>query len=103
MPERAMKVFHKMNAYTLIGILAGILTTIAFLPQVIKTWRTRSTGDLSLSMFIALFCGVTLWFIYGFLTQDYPVMIANALTLLLSATLLYFKLKAPDRRRKRII
>jgi MtN3 and saliva related transmembrane protein len=77
----------------IIGLLAGACTTIAFLPQVIKTWQSRSAKDLSLSMF-SIFClGVTLWLIYGFLMNDIPVMIANGLTLVLASTLLYFKLR----------
>jgi MtN3 and saliva related transmembrane protein len=77
----------------LIGLLAGACTTIAFLPQVIKTWQSRSAKDLSLSMF-SIFClGVTLWLIYGILMNDIPVMIANGLTLVLASTLLYFKLR----------
>ena len=62
-----------MNLVTVLGLFAGSLTTIAFLPQVIKTWRTRSTKDISLEMF-AIFCsGVLLWIIYGSLVKDIPV------------------------------
>ncbi len=82
-----------MNAIQSLGLLAGALTTAAFLPQVIKTWKTRSAKDLSLGMF-SLFClGVAMWLVYGFAVNDIPVIAANFLTLLLAATLLFFKLR----------
>lgn len=82
-----------MNIVQLLGLTAGSLTTVAFLPQVIKTWKTRSAKDLSLGMF-SLFClGVVLWLIYGIMVQDIPVIAANLLTLLLASTLLFFKLR----------
>jgi MtN3 and saliva related transmembrane protein len=82
-----------MNIIQLIGLAAGSFTTIAFLPQVIKTWRSRSAKDLSLGMF-SIFClGVALWLIYGLLVQDVPVIAANILTLMLASTLLFFKLR----------
>src|SRR5687768_3192060 len=82
-----------MNIVQLLGLAAGSLTTVAFLPQVIKTWRTRSAKDLSLGMF-SLFClGVVLWLAYGLIVNDIPVIAANLLTLLLASTLLFFKLR----------
>ncbi len=82
-----------MNLVTVLGLLAGSLTTIAFLPQVIKTWRTRSTKDISLEMF-AIFCsGVLLWIIYGSLVKDIPVIFTNVATLSLASPILWFKLK----------
>jgi MtN3 and saliva related transmembrane protein len=76
-----------------LGYIAGLLTTVAFLPQVIKTWETKSARDLSLGMF-SIFCtGVLLWLIYGILLKDFPIIIANSATLILASTLLYFKIK----------
>jgi MtN3 and saliva related transmembrane protein len=81
-----------MNAIQLLGLVAGALTTISFLPQVIKTWKSRSAKDLSLGMF-SLFClGVVLWLVYGFILNDIPLIAANLLTLMLASTLLFFKL-----------
>ena len=80
---------------TIIGLLAATGTTISFLPQVIKTWKTKSAKDLSLSMFMIFCTGTLLWLIYGIMTNDLPVTIANAVTLLLSSTLLYFKFRYP--------
>ncbi|MEO7989095.1 MAG: SemiSWEET transporter [Chryseolinea sp.] len=82
-----------MNTIQLLGLAAGMLTTIAFLPQVIKTWKSRSAKDLSLGMF-SLFCaGVVLWLTYGILVRDIPVIAANFMTLMLASTLLFFKLR----------
>lgn len=82
-----------MSNIELIGLAAGTLTTTAFLPQVIKTWKSRSAKDLSLGMF-SLFClGVALWLAYGLIVKDIPVIAANLLTLMLASTLLFFKLR----------
>jgi MtN3 and saliva related transmembrane protein len=82
-----------MNHVQILGLIAGSLTTAAFLPQVIKTWKSKSAKDLSLGMF-SLFClGVALWLIYGIIVRDIPVIAANLVTLMLAATLLVFKLR----------
>jgi MtN3 and saliva related transmembrane protein len=82
-----------MNSIQLLGLAAGSLTTAAFFPQVIKTWKSRSAKDLSLGMF-SLFClGVLLWLVYGIVVKDIPVIAANFLTLMLASTLLFFKLR----------
>ena len=82
-----------MNSIQLLGLVAGGLTTTAFLPQVIKTWKSKSAKDLSLGMF-SLFClGVFLWLVYGIVVKDIPVIAANLLTLMLASTLLFFKLR----------
>ncbi|MEY3368605.1 MAG: hypothetical protein RI973_1760 [Bacteroidota bacterium] len=82
-----------MDITSSLGILAAILTTSAFVPQVIKTWKTRSTGDLSLFMFLMLFTGTLCWLIYGLLRKDLPIIAANGVTLGLSFIILFFKLK----------
>jgi MtN3 and saliva related transmembrane protein len=80
-----------MTAITFIGLLAGACTTIAFVPQVIKTWKTRSAKDLSLGMY-SIFCiGTALWLTYGLFISDLPIILANALTFLLALIILYFK------------
>lgn len=85
-----------MNTIQLLGLIAGGCTTIAFLPQVLKTWKERSAKGLSLSMF-SIFCtGVALWLVYGFMVNDIPVIAANAITLMLASTLLFFKLRFRD-------
>ena len=85
-----------MNEIQILGLAAGSCTTIAFLPQVIKTWKSGSAKDLSLGMF-SFFCfGVLLWLIYGIIIKDVPVIMANLFTLVLASSLLYFKLRYND-------
>ncbi len=75
-----------------LGMLAGALTTAAFLPQVLKTWKARSAKDLSLGMFSMFVIGVVLWLVYGVLSNSWPIIVTNAATLILSSALLYFKI-----------
>ncbi len=84
---------ESMNTTAILGYVAGALTTIAFLPQVIQTWKTKSTKDISLVMFVTFCTGVFLWLIYGFLIGSYPVIIANIATLLLAMIILSLKIK----------
>jgi len=85
-----------MDLVYILGLSAGVCTTVAFLPQVIKTWKSRSAKDLSLGMF-SLFCfGVIQWLAYGIFQKDVPVIAANLITLLLASTLLVFKLRFKD-------
>ena len=82
-----------MNLIKLIGLAAGTLTTISFLPQVIKTWRTKSAKDLSLVMFSVFCLGTFLWLLYGVFREDVVIILANGITLALASILLYFKLR----------
>ncbi|MBF0305945.1 MAG: SemiSWEET transporter [Alphaproteobacteria bacterium] len=82
-----------MQFVDVLGAVAGTLTTIAFLPQVIKTWRTGATRDLSMAMFLALVVGIVLWLIYGVLRNDVPLILANGVTLVLAGVILFFKLR----------
>jgi MtN3 and saliva related transmembrane protein len=82
-----------MSGVTLLGLLAGVLTTVAFVPQVLKTWRTRSTHDISLWMFSILVAGIIAWLVYGAVIGDFPLIAANAVTLLLAGTILVFKIR----------
>ena len=75
-----------MNLVTLLGLIAGTLTTFAFVPQVVKTWRTKSAGDLSVGTMSMICTGVFLWLLYGLLVGDVPIIAANAVTLVLVMT-----------------
>jgi len=77
----------------IMGLLAGTMTTIAFLPQLIQTWKTRSAKDVSLGMFLIFTTGVVLWVIYGHMIQSLPIIAANAVTLVLAGAILVLKLK----------
>lgn len=82
-----------MQLLTLLGFVAGTLTTFSFLPQVHKAWRTRRCDDLSLGMLLAFAAGVTLWMIYGLFLRAAPIIVANAVTLALVLMLIGLKAK----------
>mgnify|MGYP006439953905 FL=1 len=82
-----------MSTTTMLGFLAGLLTTISFLPQVVKTWKSRSASDLSLGMLFVFSVGVICWLVYGLLLQEMPMIIWNAVTLVLVLIILIMKLK----------
>ncbi|MBI9068030.1 MAG: SemiSWEET family sugar transporter [Salinivirgaceae bacterium] len=77
----------------MIGLVAAVLTTSSFLPQAIKTIRTKNTKDISLAMYAIFSCGVLLWLAYGLLIKDVPVIAANAITLIFALIILAYKLK----------
>ncbi|MGB5963790.1 MAG: SemiSWEET transporter [Coleofasciculaceae cyanobacterium] len=76
-----------------LGLVAGTLTTIAFLPQLYKTWKTKSAQDVSLVMMITFCIGVFLWLIYGLAIHAMPVAVANAVTLILALLILLLKIR----------
>ena len=77
----------------MLGFTAGTLTTLAFVPQVIKSWKSKSTQDVSLGMFLVLCTGILLWLTYGFLINDTPLIVANGFSLLLAGSFLIMKLR----------
>ena len=76
-----------------VGFVAGSLTTAAFLPQVIKTFKSRSTRDISLAMWLLMNVGVAIWIVYGVLTDSLPLVLTNGVTLILAGTVLGLKLR----------
>jgi len=82
-----------ISADTLLGLVAAFCTTIAFLPQALRAWRTRSTKDISLGMFSLMVLGVALWLVYGILRADLPLIASNTVTLLLAGSILVLKLR----------
>ena len=76
-----------------VGMLAGLLTTVAFLPQAFKIWHSKSAKDVSLTMFVCFCTGIVLWVIYGFMLGALPVILANVVTLCIAATILVFKIR----------
>jgi MtN3 and saliva related transmembrane protein len=83
-----------MNDLTpIVGFIAAILTTFAFVPQVIRVWRTRSAADISLGMYSLFTLGVALWLVYGILIYAWPIILANFITLLLAGSVLVMKVK----------
>ena len=86
-----------MDTTTLIGFLAGGLTTLSFLPQVVKTARSRSARDLSESMLLVFLIGLVLWTIYGLQVGSAPIIAANVITMGLVGAILVMKVKFRDR------
>jgi MtN3 and saliva related transmembrane protein len=76
-----------------IGLIAGALTTIAFIPQAWRVWQTRSARDISLVTFLTFFVGIAVWLAYGLLIGSVAVTAANAVTLVLAAAILIGKLR----------
>lgn len=82
-----------MNFITILGLVAGALTTIAFLPQLFKTWKSKSAKDVSLETLAIFSFGVLLWLIYGIYLQALPIILANSLTLIFNLIILGLKIK----------
>ena len=82
-----------------IGLAAGLLTTTAFIPQVLKIYRTKSGKDISARMFSLFSAGIVLWLIYGILLQSLPLILSNVVTLALSLTIIALKIRYRERPR----
>lgn len=78
---------------SILGYVAAFCTTCSFVPQVIQTLRTRDTRAISLGMYSFFVFGVSMWLIYGLLIRDLPIIVANTVTLVLSATILLLKIR----------
>jgi MtN3 and saliva related transmembrane protein len=82
-----------MDGIILLGYLSGLLITISLIPQVLQSWRTKSTKDISLPRYIIYTAGVFLLVVYAFLVNDLPVAVMNAIALPLALSILYLKMK----------
>ena len=82
-----------IDLYEVIGLVAAVLTTASFLPQVFKTHKTKDTSGLSLSMYIVFFIGVVLWSLYGFYMKSLSIILANSITAVSAVYLIFMKLK----------
>ncbi|NDJ20878.1 hypothetical protein GS682_04305 [Nostoc sp. B(2019)] len=82
-----------MDLLTILGLAAASLTTIAFLPQMFKTWQTKSAKDVSFIMLITFMSGLSLWLIYGIYLQSLPIILANSVTLVFNFIILWLKIK----------
>lgn len=78
---------------TLIGSLAAALTTVAFVPQVVRVWRLKDAREISLPTFLLFSVGLFAWFLYGVLIGSLPVIVANAVTLVLALAILSLKIR----------
>ncbi len=77
----------------ILGLAAGTISSITFLPQVIKIWQTKSAKDLSIPMLLLLVLGVSMWLAYGIIIKNTPVIYTNSMVLFMSFIMLFFKIK----------
>ncbi len=82
-----------MNFITIIGLIAATCTTASFIPQAIKTIQTKNTSGISLSMYSLFAFGTLMWLIYGILSSNLPISLANGITLIFSLIILFYKIK----------
>ncbi|MEH2456073.1 SemiSWEET transporter [Nostoc sp.] len=82
-----------MDFLTIIGLAAATLTTISFLPQMFKTWQTKSAKDVSSVTLIIFIIGVFLWLIYGIYLQSLPIILANGVTFIFNLIILWLKIR----------
>lgn len=82
-----------METAKIIGILAGICTTVAVIPQIRKAWTKKKVADVSILMFLVLMTGVALWVVYGILQKDWPIIATNAISLGLNSLMLYLMIR----------
>ena len=86
------------NYIDFFGFLAAILTTIAFLPQLYKTWQTKSADDVSLIMLILFITGLISWIIYGFKINSIPILVANIITFIFNFSILILKITYSEKK-----
>lgn len=86
-----------MNWIELVGYLGSFLTSITFIPQVYKSWQSKSVGDLSIWMIMIVVTSTLVWLVYGFAIKSGPVIVANLVVLVLTLVLFYFKLSFKKR------
>ncbi|MGL6269541.1 MAG: SemiSWEET family sugar transporter, partial [Chitinophagaceae bacterium] len=84
-------VMPNLNWIDYLGLFGAFLSSITFLPQVYKAWKTKSVGDLSIWMILILLANVSTWLIYGLIKNDFAIIIANSIILFLSFLMLFFK------------
>jgi MtN3 and saliva related transmembrane protein len=82
-----------MNWLSVIGFSAATLTTVSFIPQLYKALKTKQVKDVSFYMYSIIVTGILLWFIYGICLKDWPIILANGISLLLTGWILILKLK----------
>ncbi len=82
-----------MSGVDILGYTAGAITSLTFLPQVVKTWRSRSAADISLLMFLIAAINEVMWIAYGVLLDNWVIILTNAIVLSMSLTMIYFKLR----------
>lgn len=92
---------NENNLTEWVGIVAGVFTSTSLLPQLIKMFRNKKAEDISIFFLIALFIGVSLWIVYGFLRQDIPVIATNCFSFIVNATMLILGIRYKRREAKK--
>ena len=87
-----------MDWTDLLGLVAGICTTVAVLPQIKKAWQTKEVKDVSVGMFIILLIGVFLWIMYGITQNDLPIIATNGTSLALNSFMMYLMVRYRKKR-----
>ena len=82
-----------IDSIEIIGLTAAFLTTSAYVPQAYKAWKTKSAGSVSLTMYLIMLVGIILWLVYGIYLNSLSMILANTVTIILTITIIYFKLK----------
>jgi len=82
-----------MTGVDILGYSAGAITSLTFLPQVIKTWKEKSAKDISLMMFVIAAINEVMWIVYGALLNNWVIILTNAIVLAMSLTMIFFKLR----------
>lgn len=83
----------QLSGVEILGYAAGLLTAVTFIPQVIKTWQSKSAKDISLAMFNIAFINEIMWLAYGILIDNWVIILTNAVMLFMSGTMIALKLK----------
>lgn len=89
-----------MDWTNILGLVAGICTTAAVVPQLLKAWKTKEVDDVSPGMFFVLVTGLALWVVYGVLKSDFPIIATNGTALLLNGLMLYLLFRYGDKKKK---
>ncbi len=89
-----------MDHLTVIGLVAGLITTLGFVPQVAKGYRTGRMEDVSLMMPVVLMAGMALWLVYGILLNELPIVLWNAVAIALNVVMVFLKLRSDGKRKK---
>ena len=91
------KIFQLMEITEILGYVGAFLSSITFIPQVLKTWKTKSARDLSMNMLLIVVTSTIVWLIYAFSLMLWPVIIANSIIFVLGSWLVFFKLRHKER------
>lgn len=82
-----------IDKFEIIGLIAAVLTTSAYVPQAYKAWKTKSAGSVSLAMYLIMLTGIILWLVYGIHLNSISMILANSITIILTVIIIIFKLK----------